>query len=162
MSRAISAASARGAPGRTSCKRQVSGARSAHSLQMRRRISTLAADDTAGYHRLAGAGHARYSYREALRAQKAQNSRFGSASRRRRSARRLGAPRRRPGPRPAARGRVRPRQSLEIYSRSSLADAQQRYDDFIGDFPSDQRHHARLRLGQVSYRHPNLRASARA
>ena len=28
-----------------------------------------------------------------------------------------------------------PRQSLEIYSRLALADAQQRYDDVIGDFP---------------------------
>jgi len=27
------------------------------------------------------------------------------------------------------------RQSLEIYSRLALADAQQRYDDVIGDFP---------------------------
>jgi integrase/recombinase XerD len=27
------------------------------------------------------------------------------------------------------------RQSLEIYSRLALADAQQRYDDAIGDFP---------------------------
>jgi integrase/recombinase XerD len=26
-------------------------------------------------------------------------------------------------------------QSLEIYSRLALADAQQRYDDVIGDFP---------------------------
>jgi len=38
------------------------------------------------------------------------------------------------------------RQSLEIYSRLGLADAQQRYDDVIGDFPSDQHDHARLRL----------------
>ena len=29
------------------------------------------------------------------------------------------------------------RQSLEIYSRLALADAQQRYDDVIGNFPSD-------------------------
>jgi integrase/recombinase XerD len=27
------------------------------------------------------------------------------------------------------------RQSLEIYSRLALADAQKRYDDAIGDFP---------------------------
>ena len=27
------------------------------------------------------------------------------------------------------------RQSMEIYSRLALADAQQRYDDVIGDFP---------------------------
>jgi len=27
------------------------------------------------------------------------------------------------------------RQSLEIYSRLALADAQQRYDEVIGDFP---------------------------
>ncbi len=29
------------------------------------------------------------------------------------------------------------RQSLEIYSRLALADAQQRYDDVISNFPSD-------------------------
>jgi len=28
------------------------------------------------------------------------------------------------------------RQSLEIYSRLAVADAQQRYDDAIGDFPA--------------------------
>jgi len=38
------------------------------------------------------------------------------------------------------------RQSLEIYSRLALADVKQRYEDIIGDFPSDQRQHARLGL----------------
>ncbi len=38
------------------------------------------------------------------------------------------------------------RQSLEIYSRLALADAQQRYDDVIGNSAVYQRHHARLGL----------------
>jgi hypothetical protein len=43
------------------------------------------------------------------------------------------------------------RQSLEVYSRLSLADAQQRYDEVIDRFrseptPDDQGIHARLRL----------------
>lgn len=46
----------------------------------------------------------------------------------------IGAPRYRRGAR-LRRGGHAGCQSLEIYSRLALADAQQRYDDVIGDFP---------------------------